>query len=494
VKLRQSGFTLTELLVVMGIAALLVGMLLGSFGGEQRSAQVKAAADQLAAVLGQARSLAIANQAMYGVAFNIQNEPGSSGAVLNNRSGGHWYRMLGPVKGLGRYVYEGRIARVGKPDSYHGYPLPNFPDFLEEVRRDWVSEPYVLPARRVRILALADTDEGARRRKDTPNGSGTVWYGSGGETTYPRPWFGYYDGQRLWPWGGYDPARPTSGFWYQGSGPAVVGCRNPVDRRFDNNTRKEQGANGASVTQVLADVDLDGDGLFDSPGERELAYPVLVQGAPRPLVNADWLDYAIVFLPDGRAMATEWNQPRRQYANQQATLTGSTNQGRNGVDDLAKATLAVTGWSHTLFTGQGFACWYDIPEVAHFTRHTGGWFVTLAPDALDDRTVFPSAADALASITPMFRVFVGVAGVIRVLPVHRREGAYAGQLWPADPADWLSTATTGANPVWSRCRLGELHVTDVASTSRTRSLPPLGTPVTTVVNTDMLRNKRWWMQ
>lgn len=484
---RSAAFTLIEMLAVMAIIALVVGMVMRGFGREQRGAQVRAAAEQLAAALARARSLAIASGGMHGVAFNIQNAPGSSGAVLNNRSGGHWYRIIGPVRGLGRYVYEGRIARVGKPDNFHGQPLPNFPDFIEEVRRDWVSEPYVLPAGKVRFLALADTDEGPRQRKDTPAGSGTVWYGSGGETTWPRPWFGWYDGARLWPWGGYDPARPASAFRYQGSGPAVVGCRNPEDRRFDNNTRK-------SATEVFADIDLDGDGLFDSPGERELAYPVLVRDAPRPLVNADWLDFAIVFLPDGRAMATEWNQPRRQYDNLQATLGGGTNKDRNGVADMAKTVLAIPGYGNRLFSGQGFACHYDIPEVAHFTRHTGGWFITLAPDASDDRTAYPDARAALASMLPMARVFVGAAGVIRVLPVQHREGAYDGRLWPADPADWLSTAATGANPVWNRCRLGYLHAADAGSTALSRPPTPVGTPVTTVVSSAMLARRQWWIE
>lgn len=484
---RRDAFTLVEVLAVMAIVAITVGMIMRGFSHEQRGAQVRAAAEQLAAVLARARGMAIASGGMHGVAFNIENAPGSSGAVLNNRSGGHWYRIIGPVRGIGRYVYEGRIARVGKPDNFHGQPLPNFPDFLEEVRRDWVSEPYALPARKVRFLALGDTDEGPRQRKETPNGIGTVWYGSGGEATWPRPWFGWYDGARLWAWGGYDAAKPSSAFRYQGAGPPVVGCRNPQDRRFDNNTRK-------SSPEAFADADLDGDGLFDSPGERERDYPVLVRDAPRPLVNAAWLDFAIVFLPDGRAMATEWNQPRRQYDNLPATLTGATDRDRNGVADMAKPVLPVAGYGRRLFSGQGFACHYDIPEVAHFNRHTGGWFITLAPDALDDRTQFADARTAIGSMLPMVRVFIGAAGVIRVLPVHHREGAYDGRLWPQDPADWLSTDATGANPVWNRCRLGYLHAADAGPSSPSRPPAPVGMPVTTVVSSAMLTRRQWWIE
>ena len=93
----RASFTLVELATVIGILALLFGLLTSMIGPRTiRGPMVKAAADQLASVLRKTRQMAMDNKGVYGVTFNIQNAPGSSGSVLNNRSGGHWYRIIGP--------------------------------------------------------------------------------------------------------------------------------------------------------------------------------------------------------------------------------------------------------------------------------------------------------------------------------------------------------------------------------------------------------------
>lgn len=477
----RRAFTLVELMAVLAILACLLAVVFVLNGTDRRDAQVRTAAEQLAAVLARARSLAITGQATYGVAFNIRNAAGSSGEVLNNRDGGHWYRIIGPARGV-RYEFQGRIPVAGR--NLGTSILRNFPDFVEEVERSWVGEPQVLPPRQVRFLALSDTDEGSRTRGTGAASGGTLWYGSGGETTYPRPWFGWFDptAKRLWGWGGYDPSRPRSGFWYQGSGSPVVGCRNPATRTYDNDF---------DWSHTISDHDLNGDGDVVDGGEREAAYPVLTAGEPRPLVNAAWLDACIVFTPSGSARFLEWNRGRRCYESAQAGLTSTTGWlDRNGVSDMAKPGPPGRRW----FTNSDDVCAYDHDEVGHFDRHTGGWFITLAPDASDDRVAFPDAAEALRTLTPMYRVFVGSAGVIRVIRVRHQEAAFAGAtLWPPAPATWLATANAGTNPVWRDCRLGWLHQPDTAGASDEAKLVPRGTPISDVVNRQMLENRQWWL-
>ena len=92
----RRAFSMVELLVVIAIMAIALGMIAVSMTRTNADAAVKGAADALAAVLRQTRTRAMVNQAPYAVSFNIQNAPGSSGRVLNNRSGGHWYRIIGP--------------------------------------------------------------------------------------------------------------------------------------------------------------------------------------------------------------------------------------------------------------------------------------------------------------------------------------------------------------------------------------------------------------
>lgn len=490
------AFTLIELLVVLAILSLLFGLIFMSTRTQQQGAQVRQQAELLASTLRQARNMAMAERAVYAVVFNIENQPGSSGAVLNNRSGGHWYRILGPSRTLG-------TGWAGSESSdFQGF-IPyadgagNFPDLLHQIKEAWIGEPHVLPAGSVRFLALSETDEGPALRNDSltktsHSGRSPIYYHSGGETTYPRPWFGYFDEAtgELWPWGGYDPSRPYSGFFYQGKDGPVSGCVNPADRTYD------QPWNG---NELFEDIDLNGDGDLDDYGEKEIDWEVMRKGEPRPLVNADWLDAGVAFLPDGSAHFFEWNRSRRYYNDSQVIIVGSARPRlrANGVRDMSKTPIDYDG-SPTQHYGQSFdghsysegglsGSNKDIPEVAHFERHLGGWHITLAPDVHADQTQFASAEDALDSITPAYRVFVGSGGSVDVLRVRRSEGALAGRtMWPQDPNDWLDQTK-----VWANCRLGELHQVDTSSDAR--DLVPRGRPVTDLVNTRMLTQRQWWI-
>jgi type II secretory pathway pseudopilin PulG len=507
----MSAFTMIELMVVIAIMVALVGIGFGSLRGDDRSVRVKAEADRLAAVLQRARSMAMRNQASYGVTFNIQNEPGSSGAVLNNRSGGHWYRIIGPARnGLlssaatGRIEEAGRIPWVGVLENFIGSGPANFPALLDMIRSSWASEPYILPARRVRFLAIADLDEGPRVHSQHPAGT-TVFYGVSASKSYPRPWFGYFDAstQTLWPWGGYRADVPTSGFHYAGDNPdpafpvppPVVGCVNPTDRLVSVELRTDG---------ILNNVDLNADGDVDDPFEREVDYPVLVAGQPRPLVNGNWLDACFIFLPNGQVRMQEWARNRRAFAI--AVSAGSSTGG--GVDDMtryaataAKGTTAATATRAYWGTKTWFANPlsgdhpYDRPPMVHFTEHTGGWFITLAPDVDRDQTSFASAREALRSMMPMYRVFISNGGTVQVVRVDEREGGLDGHtVWPTSSTVWDDVTATVANPIWQNCRAGYLHAVDSDPYNYlTTQLRPRGIPIVDQVNTRMLTQRIWWL-
>jgi prepilin-type N-terminal cleavage/methylation domain-containing protein len=488
---HRLAFTLIELLVVITILVILMALIGRVTLRDQRGAQVRGAAEELVSVLRRTRHRAISERRMYGVSFNIQNEPGSSGAVLNNRSGGHWYRVIGPSLTM-RYIPTAgeTVPWAGGQrfeDATGNWNATNFPDFSEEVAHRWASEPYVLPARKVRFVALGDTDEGPRRRLNGLPGAGNnTFYNDAGETTYPRPWFGFFDASTgtLWPWGGYDPAKPASGFHYQGDDGPVIGCRNPVTRTVN------QDWNGDNV---WSDQDRNGDGDFDDPGERELNWPLATAGEPRPLVNAAWLDAVILFMPDGHAEFGEWNRGRRAYDKTPDTSPAIWDNGHNGVSDRCKPGPNSITWP--TLTNQGGVCPYEIGEVAHFVQHTGGWYITLAPDILEDRTQFPSAKAALETLRPAWRVHVHTSGVISAAPVMERSGYVAGlkaagKAWPANPTDWLDTSGGAGNQVWANCRLGWLH--QPPNPAWDTPSAPLGMPISDIVDPDMLSERIWW--
>lgn len=504
-----------ELVVSIGIIAMLLGMTFMLTGRQQRGAQVRREAELLAGTLRQARNMAMSNRAIYAVVFHIQNAPGSSGAVLNNRSGGHFYRILGPVPSAGTVNsawFRSTTDLLGRIPYAGGGT--NFPEFLIETQTSWIDEPHVLPAGKVRFLALGDTDEGPALRNHSltaVSGRSPIHYGSGGETTYPRPWFGYFDATSgtLWPWGGYDPSKTYSGFFYQGKDGPIVGSVNPTSRTYNNDFDRQAG-----VPTTFQNVDRNGDGDFDDAWEREVDIPILTAGEPRALVNSDWLDAGIAFFPDGSARYLEWNRSRRYYLDMQANLThpgGAFPQPKgnaNGVRDMSKICIAhnpapSSYGGGTLFTSisEGTAYGigqvdYDIPEVGHFDRHTGGWHVTMAPDVPRDQTSFPSAKAAMSSIMPAHRVFVGRNGSIATFAVKQPEGfLYGKNIWPTNPDDWLSTSSSpSGNPVWQHCRIAFLHQPNTSTGANSAAtLVPRGTPIVDVVTPEMMTNRVWWL-
>lgn len=448
---RRAGFTLIELLLVMAIILVVAGMIVGLSAADKRQVAVQAAAEELAATLRTARSFAIDQGVVCGVAFNIQNAPGTTGMVLNNWSGGHWYRIVGidPVS---------RDTGTG-PEAVYAYPIPRFElvsvggrgavaDFLAAVGESWMGDRHVLPPRKVRFLALTDQD------------CGTGGWASGGRipATYPRPWYGWYDesAKTLYPWGGYDgakpdaqrakdfssPARYCSGFYYEGDDGIVAGCRNPVDRLTTN---------VAAAGQV--------------------AVRFLAKDQPRPLVNADWLDHVICFYPDGTAGESAMYARRHSFSYRQAD-GNAYRQGGTGRGDLGVYTSLVDGEANV---------------VQSFVRHTGSYAVTLAADADADSDSFPSRHAAFKSMWPIIRVMVSTLGDIRVQQVS--PGAPAGLTFDtASIPNWQPASPYTSIKNYYRGFIA----TNADGTLRTDAAGRRYMPVDAFLTPDILASRHWW--
>jgi prepilin-type N-terminal cleavage/methylation domain-containing protein len=357
----RSAFTLIELIVVMAIIIVVLGLVAFLPDEAKRDGNVQAAAQELMATLRQARSLAMDRRAIYAVTFNIENAPGSSGRVLNNHSGQHWYQILGPSISNADMNSNG-APMVPYPEAWWAGGQFNVSQWQQSIGFCYTGDRHFLKARKVRFLALSDQDNGF--------GINTADWNSQDNTfppSYPRPWCGYWDpsSKRLFPWGGYDTStmdswnRHCGGFYYEGRDGAITGCVNPATR----------------TTTVGA------------------AFTLYQKGAARPLINGLWEDFAFLFYPDGTIS--------------QAFLPGRT-QSWSQMNNGGGAAPGDLGDRAT----QEY--WFPNPT----TNFTGAWYITLCPDTIQDSDVFPSAQDAYTSITPAYRVSVNAVGVISVVRVR----------------------------------------------------------------------------
>jgi len=484
----RRGFTLIEILVVLAIMVTLFGIGGSAFARrDQRLQSVKAAAEELAATCRQARAMALARNATYAVVFHIQNQPQSSGRVLNNRSGGHGYRILGPSSGLGsstgntrQLMSSNRVDNVpAVVGSTNGNVITSSPYNLAQmaagVRNGWAGELHVLPAGRVRFLALTDMDYGNYGWTGTRRvPSATV--------SYPRPWFGWWDATgvagggagRLYPWGGYDPAIPGSGFFYWG--PAAAPAYAPLDPQPIGSTH--------AAARVL-DRWLDGQQVDDSSGNASLELPaepkadlLYAKDAPRPLVDGDWRDMSIQFCADG---TVQW---------------GGTMPGRHC--DLYKdgtvLTVAVSRGAaercNGVFSRYGLVNQHSQAETGNFERDAGGFHITLAPDVENDNDVFATAKQALDAQMPAFRVFVSVLGEVRVIAVSRTPSFLPGTApFPASESWWR----TGTN---MRTQFGQDRLVSGSrlDSGGTGIGDAVGAPITSFLLPEMLVNRSVWMR
>jgi hypothetical protein len=415
---RGGAFSLIELLMVVVIVALTCSLISFMPQTARKDADVQAAAQELAATLREARNLAMRTHAMHAVVFNIQNAPGSSGRVLNNRGGGHWYRILGP------WPRGGDDTILAWPKFYRdGYLLMQ--DFLTAMDVCWAGEKHVLPARKVRFLALSDQDNGGLVQPWSTATDGRQRY----QPSYPRPWCGYWDPatQRLYPWGGYDHAlvsaargRCTGGFWYEGNEGEITGSANPNDRLVGS-------------------------------------YQLYKAGEPRAVVDARLEDYWFIFYPDG----TVAEGPVMNAREQSFCRGFQAGPGGQSLGDR--------------YEGIGNE-WDDGSPMTSYQAYTGSWYVTLAPDAVSDDDRFATAAAAVDSELPAYRVGINRIGVVEVVKVRRTPPA--GVEFDSAITDWQDTRQTGALYRWG---------------TRTQGNDPWGRPVVDFLLPSMLARRQWWL-
>jgi len=514
---RRQGFTLIEMLIVLLIVVLMIGFVIAIPASDRREEAVRGAAEQLAAVLRETRNRAMRKNTPYAVVFNIQNEPGSSGRILNNRSGGHWYRVLGPKDILDPtrswndlpFITASNLMTTGT--WYTSFYCPPLQHYLSLIDKSWIDEPHQLPRGAVRFLALTDQDNG-----DNAKPSRGGWY----TDTYPRPWFGWWDSNSnlLHAWGGYDPAlkgasQPgadqvqvdgrmvsPSGFYYEGWDGEVVGCRHPKDR--------------------LVALDVNNNGSYDMATEWGAAnntYPVYRQGEPRPLINARWLDYVLTFTPDGR-VADKWFQLRQFYwgvvcnpwmsnryrgwgtsqnpnpgtANPYQPVFRTYDESDQGLADFSNG--CAGNWNVDDYTASEPRAAPSQREATSFVHRTGWYWITLAPDVASDVATFPSAEAVLRTLTPTYRVGVSPEGQVKVIRV---KNTWDGIGPPPFDTTFTGTAWQDKNKVWGRTGAWSLATpitTDnyINHELRTSTGAPKGRPIDDRLLPEMLRERKWW--
>lgn len=524
----RSSFSLVEILIVVAIMGTLFGLAFSASRSDTREALVRGAAEELAAAMRETRTRAMRNNTVQAIAFNICNAPGSSGKILNNRSGGHWYRVLGPrenrMDGLDDLHFGGLPLLNGyaplNNKDLSGGPVP-LRQYLQLVAHAWTDAPRVLPKGRVRFLALTDQDNGNNNR---PGHGG--WY----SPTYPRPWFGWWDAtQGLHTWGGYDSTlagdnqatggqdlaysrgghvASPSGFYYEGWDGPITGCLNPVDKVVLDDV--EGGANPGALN--MTDV---------AAGATWIAWRA---GEPRALINADWLDFILVFRPDG-TVSDDWFRLRNHYRN---VYRGAYNTGTVNIDSYLTS-YGPPDWARTGYPSNGlnpsdagpgdraadrasgltpWINWNDLRapeprlsrsmrEATSYVDRTGYFWITLAADAADDRVQFPTALEALRSLLPLYRVGISLDGHVRVIRVNTTWKNCAGKTFDStlSGAGWQDK-----NRIWGKAGATWNDVAPFTGANylnhmlNTKDLLPLGSPVYDTVLPEMLAERKWWWQ
>lgn len=497
--MMRSAFSLVEMLIVILIVGFTAAIILSTPKADEREASVRAAADELAAVLRANRAMAIERRVMYAVSFNVQNPPGSNGRVLRNSNGGHWYRTIGPRDELNANLNPPGVgcppiySRTASPLNGSSINLASADSpvryFISAVDRAWVGDRHSLPAGKVRFVALADQDNGD--------------YWENGDTysaTYPRPWFGWWDSasKRLYPWGGYDPSlsmttqtgpngilnKPRSragrtishsGFYYEGYDGAIAGCTNPSDRNIYDDTN--------------------GDGVINN--SETSRFPLWRAGDSRPLINARWGDCMIIFRPDGTAVAS-WMSLRHNCASNYSTSANLFyDPSLDGTSLLLPADMPA-GRRHMMELGPGDMCNRRSPaigaaaEATWMVNRSGYYFITLGPDLANDNDSYADAQAVVSALMPLYRVGVSPYGDVKVLRVrarlHKNDPGYPDQV--------LDTALTGNN--WNVKAVTDLYYRDHVLVNQV-TVPMTyytsrGYPVTDVVTAEMLRDRKWWLQ
>jgi len=532
------AFSLIELIIVLAIMMAAAALIMGTPKGDRRLVPVQQAARELAQTFRQARALAIEQQAPVSVTFNVQNAPGSSGKVLNNWNGGHWYRLISSFPWISGPASAGLLGVTGPPRGTMARRLNKLLDdwgadrdtpastAVDKVRSCAIGDRRVLPARKVRFLALTDQDNGGAQFRDSGDGPEpdtplTLW-GVG----YPRPWFGAWDpaSRRLLAWGGYDHTVPLvssghyaskprtaggqpmspSGFWYEGHDGEITGCVHPKDRWIISDVQGNDGAwlRNAGDSRMPQDAPYTFDNRFFTAGD------------PRPLVNGEWMDCAIEFHPDGTVRQAVWGGLRMAYAHganwsssfwfapdfSSAPATTGAKPGAGppwdltnlGPGDMCPVQVAGT-WTRA-YNNHVPPCNENASREAcddsawalpasRYVERTGWMWITLAPDAEQDGDVFSDAWAAWRAVMPAIRVGVSRYGEVKVVQLSPVMPAAVAEAYELDPelrgAAWDNAAVL-------RPRYRRAMRSDTAGR-------PLGVPAEEFLTPEMLQERAWWL-
>jgi hypothetical protein len=117
-------------------------------------------------------------------------------------------------------------------------------------------------------------------------------------------------------------------------------------------------------------------------------------------------------------------------------------------------------------------------EASHYIDRTGCWYITLAPDASDDRDTFPTAQAALASLSPMWRVGVNRLGEVKVVEVKRY------------PKPGVTLDDTHQDAWWQSGSIGAgEYYNNLLTTADGPAMP-----VEDFVTPEMLEHRQWWIK
>ncbi len=407
--MKSSAFTLIELLVVVSIMALMSSMIIMAYEESAEDA-VSASAHELQSVLQRARSLAMRHGVMYGVTFHIENS--GDGTVLKNgsyldetsESRGHWYCIVGPD--TSDYGYRSTLY----PPRASLHAFFTLDEYMKAMQSVQVGPRYKLQPG-TRFLALGDVDELYP----------STYYD---DPSYPRPWFGYYDevNKTLYPWGAYNRdvdavlRHPNTGLDYAGNDGEIS-----YDKSLDTNINPSKvwgrihfdatAPHQAYIDSAVVDSNVKKyygyTRNFVGPDEHVLA-STPSKKQPRPLVNALWADFMILFDATGAAYVTDAH-------------------GRVG---YLSAVGSGSPYSKSSSTPYGTNSGRHNMGIKHAVDTTGGFYVTICRDVDSEEDIyhevnpltgqpayhkFETKEDAMASITPFIRVFVNQSSGIAEL-------------------------------------------------------------------------------
>lgn len=195
--MRRRGFTLVELMVVVGVIAVLALASIPAFTGMMSQARVDAAVADVQNALGRARSLAMSYRMVYTIEFATVTHPsGLDVAVV--------YIDTGRSRDAnGQLIGKGTAPATGESESQESYKFETLSDFDDatKVGTTFVPEPYVLEG----VTFSTDTDADG----DTDADDKAV-----ANAGYPLKTGTESDGGQNWP----DIAISPEGYLMEGSG------------------------------------------------------------------------------------------------------------------------------------------------------------------------------------------------------------------------------------------------------------------------------------